>query len=91
MSAEATKGGSIRVESMRLWKVVTVVASCDDSWLCTGGGGGGGGGGDGGHTDTVLSVGVAACAVEWALHVAWASAAVYAAEISVVVMLLLWD
>ena len=33
MSAEATEGGSIGFAGMRLWKVVTVIRSSDDSQL----------------------------------------------------------
>ena len=33
VSDEATEGGSIGVEGMRLLKVVTVVGSVDDRWL----------------------------------------------------------
>ena len=34
VSAEATEGGSINVDGMRLWKVV--VGSRDDRWLVVG-------------------------------------------------------
>ena len=32
----AVQSGSIGIEGMRLWKVVTVVGSCDDRWLVLG-------------------------------------------------------